>query len=140
MRKDVKDSVYEKMLQHGSEFGLINLTYPSFRRVTSYATTLTASDIVIAVNAQLEVPREGEGADMELGKVLTPLNEFRDKMVFIRGLYNAEALKGNIHSSQTGNLLSGAPLAPGGRIQSGTSVDQLVARHIGHRTKPYPVM
>ncbi|MBT4227726.1 MAG: DUF1552 domain-containing protein, partial [Verrucomicrobia bacterium] len=78
---------------------------------------------------------KSEGADMELGKVLTPLNEFRDKMVFIRGLYNAEALKGNIHSSQTGNLLSGAPLASGGRIQSGTSVDQLVAQHIGHRTK-----
>ncbi len=38
---------------------------------------------------------KGDGADMELGKVLTPLNEFRDKMVFIRGLYNAEALKGN---------------------------------------------
>ena len=78
---------------------------------------------------------KGEGADMELGKVLHPLNNFRDRMVFIRGLYNAEALKGNIHSSQTGNLLSGAPLASGGRIQSGTSVDQFVAQHIGHRTK-----
>ena len=78
---------------------------------------------------------KGEGADMELGKVLHPLNDFRDRMVFIRGLYNAEALKGNIHSSQTGNLLSGAPLASGGRIQSGTSVDQFVAQHIGHRTK-----
>ena len=78
---------------------------------------------------------KGEGTDMELGKVLHPLNDFRDRMVFIRGLYNAEALKGNIHSSQTGNLLSGAPLASGGRIQSGTSVDQFVAQHIGHRTK-----
>ena len=78
---------------------------------------------------------KGEGADMELGKVLHPLNDFRDRMVFMRGLYNAEALKGNIHSSQTGNLLSGAPLASGGRIQSGTSVDQFVAQHIGHRTK-----
>ena len=78
---------------------------------------------------------KGEGADMELGKVLHPLNGFRDRMVFIRGLYNAEALKGNIHSSQTGNLLSGAPLASGGRIQSGTSVDQYVAQHVGHRTK-----
>jgi hypothetical protein len=46
-----------------------------------------------------------------------------------------EALKGNIHSSQTGNLLSGAPLASGGRIKSGTSVDQFVANQIGHRTK-----
>ena len=78
---------------------------------------------------------KGEGKDMQLGKVLAPLNDFREKMVFIRGLYNKEALKGNIHSSQTGNLLSGAPLASGGRIQSGTSVDQFVAQRIGRQTK-----
>ena len=78
---------------------------------------------------------KGEGKAMELGKVLAPLNDFREKMVFIRGLYNKEALKGNIHSSQTGNLLSGAPLASGGRIQSGTSVDQYVAKRIGYQTK-----
>ena len=78
---------------------------------------------------------KGEGKSMELGKVLTPLNDLRDQMVFIRGLYNAEALKGNIHSSQTGNLLSGAPLAAGGAIRSGTSVDQFVAQRIGHQTK-----
>ncbi len=78
---------------------------------------------------------KGEGKNMKLGKVLKPLEEFREKMVFIRGLYNAEALKGNIHSSQTGNLLSGAPLASGGRIKSGTSIDQFVAQQIEHRTK-----
>ena len=78
---------------------------------------------------------KGSGKEMELGKVLQPLNDFRDRMVFIRGLYNAEALKGNIHSSQTGNLLSGAPLAPGGTIKSGTSVDQLVAQAVGRQTK-----
>ena len=78
---------------------------------------------------------KGQGKEMQLGKVLAPLNDFRDKLVFIRGLYNAEALKGNIHSSQTGNLLSGAPLASGGRIQSGTSVDQYVAQRIGQQTK-----
>ena len=78
---------------------------------------------------------KGTGASMELGKVLHPLNDFRDRMVFINGLYNAEALKGNIHSSQTGNLLSGAPLSAGGTIRSGTSIDQLVAQQIGHQTK-----
>ena len=77
----------------------------------------------------------GSGAEMELGKVLQPVNEFRDRMVFIRGLYNAEALKGNIHSSQTGNLLSGAPLSSGGTIRSGTSVDQVIAKKLGRRTK-----
>ncbi|MFP6765297.1 MAG: DUF1552 domain-containing protein, partial [Planctomycetaceae bacterium] len=78
---------------------------------------------------------KGSGNEMELGKVLHPLNDFRDRMIFIRGLYNAEALKGNIHSSQTGNLLSGAPLAPGGTIRSGTSFDQVVARTVGRQTK-----
>ena len=78
---------------------------------------------------------KGQGPDMELGKVLQPLNDFRDRLVFIRGLYNAEALKGNIHSSQTGNLLSGAPLSPGGAIRSGTSVDQMVAQRLGRQTK-----
>ena len=77
----------------------------------------------------------GDGPDMELGKVLHPLHDFRDQMVFIKGLYNAEALKGNIHSSQTGNLLSGAPLSAGGTIRSGTSVDQIVAQKIGRQTK-----
>ncbi len=78
---------------------------------------------------------KGQGPEMQLGQVLAPLNEFRDRLVFIRGLYNAEALKGNIHSSQTGNLLSGAPLSAGGTIRSGTSVDQVIAQRIGKRTK-----
>src|SRR5881409_2048174 len=78
---------------------------------------------------------KGEGKQMELGKVLAPLTEFREKMLFIRGLYNEEALKGNIHSSQTGNLLSGAPLASGGEIRSGTSIDQLLAQRYGNSTK-----
>ncbi|MBS0260565.1 MAG: DUF1552 domain-containing protein [Planctomycetes bacterium] len=78
---------------------------------------------------------KGSGKDMELGKVLSPLHDFREKLLFIRGLYNAEALKGNIHSSQTGNLLSGAPLASGGEIRSGTSFDQLLAQKHGRSTK-----
>lgn len=78
---------------------------------------------------------KGQGPEMELGRVLHPLRDFRDRLVFIRGLYNAEALKGNIHSSQTGNLLSGAPLSSGGVIRSGTSVDQVLAQRIGSRTK-----
>ncbi|HLX60332.1 MAG TPA: DUF1552 domain-containing protein [Planctomycetota bacterium] len=78
---------------------------------------------------------KGAGNEMELGKVLAPLGDFREKMLVIRGLFNAEALKGNIHSSQTGNLLSGAPLASGGEIRSGTSIDQLLAQSYGRSTK-----
>jgi len=72
---------------------------------------------------------------LELGQVLAPLQDHREKMLLIRGLFNAEALKGNIHSSQTGNLLSGAPLASGGEIRSGTSIDQLLAQRYGGSTK-----
>ncbi len=78
--------------------------------------------------------RQEEGA-IRCGKVLEPLAEFHRKMIFVRGLYNAEALKGNIHSSQTGNLLSGAPLASGGEIHSGTSFDQVLAQTVGRATK-----
>jgi hypothetical protein len=78
---------------------------------------------------------KGEGAGMELGQVLEPLRPHREKMLFIRGLYNAEALIGGIHSCQTGNLLTGAHLAPGGEIHSGVSMDQEVAKRLRDQTK-----
>ena len=78
---------------------------------------------------------KGSGSKMELGKVLEPVAEFREKMLFVGGLYNEQALKGNIHSSQTGNVLSGASLAPSGDIVSGTSFDQVIARHYGRSTR-----
>src|SRR5206468_9284272 len=52
-----------------------------------------------------------------------------------RGLYNQEALIGGIHSCQTGNLLTGAHLAPGGEIKSGVSCDQLIAERTKDQTK-----
>lgn len=78
---------------------------------------------------------KGEGKKLEFGKVLEPLAPFKEKANFISGLFNVEATKGNIHSSQTGNLLSGAPLSAGGEIKSGTSFDQVIAEHVGAGTK-----
>src|SRR3954447_16385407 len=78
---------------------------------------------------------KGEGAGVELGKVLEPLKPVREKLTFIRGLYNAEALIGGIHSCQTGNLLTGAHLASGGEIRSGVSMDQVVAQRLREQTK-----
>ena len=78
---------------------------------------------------------KGEGRNLELGQVLQPLADFREKLVFVRGLYHEEARKGNIHSSQTGNMLSGAPIASGGEIRSGTSFDQVIAQTYGRSTK-----
>ncbi|HET6247847.1 MAG TPA: DUF1552 domain-containing protein [Tepidisphaeraceae bacterium] len=77
----------------------------------------------------------GEGGAMVLGKVLEPLLPFREKLLFLRGLYNQEALIGGIHSCQTGNLLTGAHLASGGEIRSGVSMDQVVAQRLRDQTK-----
>src|SRR3979411_1624966 len=78
---------------------------------------------------------KGAGKDMELGKVLDPLRPFREKLLFLRGLYNQEALIGGIHSCQTGNLLTGAHLAPGGEIRSGISCDQVIAAQLRDQTR-----
>lgn len=78
---------------------------------------------------------KGEGANMELGKVLEPLKPHREKLLFLRGLYNQEALIGGIHSCQTGNLLTGAHLAPAGEIKSGISCDQVIAERLKDQTK-----
>ena len=78
---------------------------------------------------------KGDGAGMELGKVLEPLRPVREKTLFIRGLYNQEALVGGIHSCQTGNLLTGAHLAPAGEIKSGVSCDQVLAERLKDQTK-----
>ncbi len=78
---------------------------------------------------------KGEGKQMEVGRVLEPLHPFREKMLFLRGLYNQEALIGGIHSCQTGNLLSGAHLASGGEIKSGISMDQVIAQRMKDQTK-----
>jgi hypothetical protein len=77
----------------------------------------------------------GEGRQMELGQVLRPLAPFREKLLFLRGLYNAEAGRGGIHSAQTGNLLTGAPLEGNGGIRSGVSMDQLLAQRVGGQTR-----
>ena len=37
---------------------------------------------------------KGEGKAMELGRVLAPLNEFKEKLIFVRGLLHEEARKG----------------------------------------------
>mgnify|MGYP001028715102 CR=1 FL=1 len=76
-----------------------------------------------------------EGRGLEFGKVLEPLVPHREKLNFIRGLYNAEALIGGIHSCQTGNLLTGAHLAPGGEVRSGVSCDQVLAERTRGQTK-----
>jgi hypothetical protein len=76
----------------------------------------------------------GAGRDMELGRVLTPLLPLREKLTFVRGLRNPVGGPG-IHSSQTGNLLTGTTLGAGGNVRSGISFDQVVAQRVGAQTR-----
>ncbi|MCH2374371.1 MAG: DUF1552 domain-containing protein [Planctomycetes bacterium] len=77
---------------------------------------------------------KGAGKEMELGEVLEPIAPFREKTLFVRGLFNANARGCGIHSCQTGNLLTGVKLASGGKISAGVSVDQRLAQHVGDQT------
>ncbi len=73
----------------------------------------------------------GQGAEMVLGKTLSPLEPLKQKINVIEGLY-VHALTGQgIHPGQTGSILSGAHIAKGAIIHSGVSVDQMIASRVG---------
>ncbi len=76
----------------------------------------------------------GAGADMVLSKTLAPLEPIKTKINVIDGLFNKKATGQGIHPAQTGNLLSGVPFAKGAIIHSGTSMDQVIANHVGQNT------
>ncbi|MEZ6046170.1 MAG: DUF1552 domain-containing protein [Planctomycetaceae bacterium] len=78
---------------------------------------------------------KGTGAEMELGRVLEPLQAHREKLLFLSGLYNEEALKGISTARKQETCYPSAPLASGGDINSGTSIDQVLAQTYGQGTK-----
>ena len=75
----------------------------------------------------------GKGAAMELGPCLKPLEPWKERLTFLRGLWNEQANNGVIHCMQTGNMLSGAPMSKA-EVRTGVSFDQLMAQRIGDRT------
>jgi len=77
---------------------------------------------------------KGEGAEMELGPCLQPMNAIKEKTNFIFGLFNKNSTDVGIHPGQTGNILSGAALQRGSVLKGGISMDQVLARHLGQET------
>jgi hypothetical protein len=71
---------------------------------------------------------------MELGPCLEPMTPWKSRMNVIDGLFNRAAVGVGIHPGQTGNLLSGAFLQKGAELKGGTSMDQVLATHIGQET------
>jgi len=77
---------------------------------------------------------EGSGADMKLGKSLSPLDPLKSKINVVHGLFNKGAMGLGIHPPQTGSLLTGAHLEKGAVLHSGISIDQMIANHVGQDT------
>ncbi|HYH67356.1 MAG TPA: DUF1552 domain-containing protein [Urbifossiella sp.] len=80
---------------------------------------------------------KGEGATLELGKSLQPLDPVKSRVNVLNGLFNKSATGVGIHPGQTGNVLSGAALQKGAELRGGVSVDQVLAQHVGQHT-PQP--
>ncbi len=77
---------------------------------------------------------KGSGAEMELGKSLSPLEPFKTKVNVINGLFNKPSTGVGIHPGMTGNILSGMPLQKGAVLHGGISMDQVLANQIGQDT------
>src|SRR6266496_2972862 len=78
---------------------------------------------------------KGSGASMEFGPSAQPLTDIREDLVFVRGLYHQKALASTSPHLGRMNMLSGAQVSlDPNDIRVGTSMDQAIARSIGHHT------
>ena len=79
---------------------------------------------------------KGRGESMQLGPGLQPMMPFREEMVFLRGLFNAQAVANRSpHLGRMPNLLSGSWVSlDQNDIRVGKTMDQVLSQAIGHRT------
>ena len=80
---------------------------------------------------------KGSGREMQIGPGLQPMMPFRDDMVFVRGLFNEQAVRHkSAHLGRIPNLLSGAWVSTDqGEIRCGRTMDQILAQRIGGKTR-----
>ena len=78
----------------------------------------------------------GEGASMEIGPGLKPMEPFREDMVFLKGLFNEQAARHKSpHMGRMANMLSGAWVSTDqGEIRVGQTMDQVLAQRLGAQT------
>jgi len=79
---------------------------------------------------------QGRGTSMQIGPGLAPMQPFREDIVFLKGLFNEQAVRHkSAHLGRSPNLLSGAWVSTDqGEIRVGRTMDQVLARRIGRRT------
>ena len=73
---------------------------------------------------------------MEFGPGLQPMAPFREDIVFLRGLYNQQAVASTSpHLGRMPNMLSGATVSlDPSDIRVGTTMDQVLSQQIGNQT------
>ena len=78
----------------------------------------------------------GSGTEMEVGPGLEPLHPYREDIVFLRGLYNEQAIRNHsAHLGRMPNMLYGAWVSlDQNDIRVGRTMDQLMAQQIGEHT------
>ena len=78
---------------------------------------------------------KGAGASMEIGPALQAMMPHREDMVFVNGLFNQTAFTSTSPHLGRMNLLSGAGVSlDPAEIRVGTSMDQILAAHLGGQT------
>jgi len=77
----------------------------------------------------------GEGADYKMSESLMPLERHREKFIVFRGLTSSpDRTKTDFHDRAISSFLTGCELTPG-KVQVGTSVDQIAAKELGKQTQ-----
>lgn len=83
----------------------------------------------------------GEGTDFQLARTMRPLERVKRKIQVVGGLDHVNATPGpdgaGDHARASGTFLTGMRVrkTAGADIQAGVSIDQIVARQIGHLTR-----
>jgi hypothetical protein len=79
---------------------------------------------------------KGDGAEMQIGPGLAPMQPYREDIVFLKGLFNEQAtLHKSAHLGRSPNLLSGAWVSTDqNEIRVGRTMDQVLAERIGKNT------
>jgi Protein of unknown function (DUF1552) len=84
---------------------------------------------------------EGQGKDFKLNSTMTPLESLKDQIQVLGGLDHQNATAGRDgggdHARASSTFLTGVRIkkTSGADIRAGVSIDQLVARKIGHLTR-----
>lgn len=78
---------------------------------------------------------QGDGANMTLRPALEPLENLKEHLLVLNGLYNPQAAHGNIHIAAAPNVLSGARVVEStSDLRVGTSFDQELASQFAGQT------